>query len=284
MWEVVGAGGDKRPVLRWRVTIVFGAAILIWILVHQTAEAIFGPDYDRLRHILAAMATSALAVPLVVLARRRLDRRPWAGLALASPRTGWRPLLLGAGYYLVPAAIGTAGCLALGWTRIRWTEADPWAAAAGTLFSAALLVLLVFLFEALPEELIFRGYLYRNLVTVLPRWLANLAQAGLFTAFGVAIGAAPTIDRVLILFFFAWILGVFRAVTGNLWAPIGFHLAFQTCAQLVGPSWDVFTVSSLDVLQTVGLGAIPLIVAVVAIQLHRRRELRSALREPDLDT
>ncbi|AUH40317.1 hypothetical protein CXR04_08720 [Streptomyces sp. CMB-StM0423] len=46
----------------------------------------------------------------------------------------------------------------------------------------AMLLVLVFLYEALPEELVFRGYLQRNLHTELPAGQAVVVQGVLFIA------------------------------------------------------------------------------------------------------
>jgi len=79
-----------------RVAVVFLAAVLVWLLVVEGLGPFFGPAYsDRVGHAIRAVLTSALAVPLVALARRYLDRRPWGGLRLTSLRLGWRPLLWG---------------------------------------------------------------------------------------------------------------------------------------------------------------------------------------------
>ena len=60
-----------------------------------------------------------------------------------------------------------------------------------------------------------------------------LAQATLFTLWGAAIGAAGSVDRVVLFFTFSVALGILRVISGNLWATIGFHLAFQWVTQLV---------------------------------------------------
>ena len=86
----------RRPSLFLRVAVVFLAADLVWLLVVEGLGPFFGPAYsDRVGHAIRAVLTSALAVPLVALARRYLDRRPWGGLRLTSLRLGWRPLLWG---------------------------------------------------------------------------------------------------------------------------------------------------------------------------------------------
>ncbi|MEV4659412.1 CPBP family intramembrane glutamic endopeptidase [Micromonospora sp. NPDC049301] len=256
---------DARLALHWRILIVFAGTVLVWLFLYQ--GPLLGRDYDRPTHVARAVLTTLLVVPLVVVARRLLDRRPWTGLGLPSLRTGWRHLLLGMACWLVPAALGFALCLGFGWVEVsvRTSPADA-------LRVAALLVVLVFLYEALPEELVFRGYLHRNLATRLPAWQAVIGQAVLFTLFGFLVGAATSADRLLLFFVFALLLGGFRVATGDIWAGIGFHLAFQTVAQLFGDVGAVFDVAGADVLGVLALGALPFSLGWLAMsRLHRDR-------------
>jgi membrane protease YdiL (CAAX protease family) len=266
----------RRPRLIWRVAIVFAAATLIWLFIYWAGDVLFGPDYHRGRHLASAVAATALAVPMVVLAYRRLDRLPWPALRRGSPRTAVGLLLLGAAGYLLPAGVAVAVLVATGHLEVGLRAAPVEA-----VLSVLALLVLVFLYEALPEELVFRGYLYRNLATALPRWAAVLAQAALFTVFGLAVGAAASVDRIVLFFAFAVVQGAIRAVTDTLWVPIGFHLAFQTTEQIFGSSWDVFTVGDLALLQQLALGLVPLVLGVPAIQLLWRgragRRIRAAI-------
>jgi hypothetical protein len=269
---------ERRPRLIRRIAIVFTAATLIWLFVHRAGDALFGTDYDRGRHVASAVVVTALVVPMIVLAYRRLDRLPWPALRRGSPRTALGLLLLGAAGYLIPATVAVAALAATGGLEIGLR-----ASAAEAVLSVLSLVLLVFLYEALPEELVFRGYLYRNLATALPRWGAVLAQSALFALFGLAVGAAATVDRVVLFFVFAVVQGAIRAVTDTLLVPIGFHLAFQTTEQIFGSSWDVFTVGDLVLLQEVALGLVPLVLGVPVIQLLWRggagRRVRAAITQ-----
>jgi uncharacterized protein len=215
--------------LFWRVAVVFLAVTLVWLFVTQGLGSFFGPAYpDRVGHAVRAVLTSALVVPLIFLARRYLDRRSWEGLRFTSLRTGWRWLLFGMVFWLVAAGLGLVVTVVLGWTRISLGTPSV-----GILLLFLYLPVLVFLYEALPEELIFRGYLYRNLSARYARWVSVLAQATLFTLWGAAIAAAGSVDRVVLFFTFSVALGILRVISGNLWATIGFHLAFQWVTQLV---------------------------------------------------
>jgi len=271
---------DHRPPLAVRVALVVAAAIVIWLAVYATGR-FFGPAAeDRLGHALRAVLTTALVVPLVLIARRRLDRRPLAGLGLAPPGAAWRPFLAGAGFWLAAAGLGLAATLGLGWARI-----DRSPPTTGILLLALALPVLVFLYEALPEELIFRGYLYRNLADRLPRWVALLVQAALFTLFGWAIGAAGSLDRLILFFTFSLTLGLLRALTGSLWAPIGFHLAFQWVTQLTAQAVrdGVVRVSDQATLDLVVFWFFPIVLGGVALLLWSITRRRFAWGEREAD-
>lgn len=265
---------DSRPALPLRILIVFVAAVLLWLFVYHGTP--LGYDYDRLTHAARAVLTTVLVVPMVILARRLIDRRPWSGLGLPPLRTGWRHLLLGMGCWLIPAALGFALCLGFGWVEIELRTS-----VGGVLRVAALLVVLVFLYEALPEELVFRGYLQRNLLTRVRTWQAVGVQAVLFTLFGFLVGAAPTVDRIATFFVFALVLGVFRAATGDIWAGIGFHVAFQTVVQMFFGGGAVFEAAGVSTLQLVAFGGLPFGLGWLAIERIGKDRLDWRALEPD---
>jgi membrane protease YdiL (CAAX protease family) len=255
----------RRPPLAVRVVLVLVAAWLIWTFVIHGLAPLLGmdPHADRTGHAVRAVLTALLAVPVVLLARRYLDRRPLAGLGLEHPGRG---LALGAGLWVVLAALGTAVTLGLGWATVT-TGPFP----ASTALLALYLPVLVLLYEALPEELLFRGYLYRNLATAVPRWAAVVGQAALFALFGALVGAAGSVPRLLMFFGFGLVLGALRVVTGSVWAPIGFHLVFQYVAQYLGAAGrdGAVVVDGRENLELVALGLFPLglgwiVLAVVA--------------------
>lgn len=269
---------DSRLGLFWRIGIVFVGVTAIWLLMYNVTNVVFEPGYTRPSHVTSAVLATVLTVPLVVVARRYLDRRSLSGLGFPPFRTAWRSFFLGMGCYLLPASVGLGAVLALGWVELSLDTS-----VADLVFLLLSLAVLVFLYEALPEELVFRGYLYRNLSVSFPRWSAVGGQAVLFTLWGVAIGAAPTVDRVLIFFVIAAVLGAIRAITGDLWAPIGFHLAFQTVQQLFAGGWadQPFVVSDPGTLEMIAFGLVPLALAILILEVVMGEETDWHAREPD---
>lgn len=274
--------GDARVGLLWRIVIVFLAASFVWVMIVGGLNAFFGPAYsDRVGHAVRAILIFVLAVPLVVLARRYLDRRSLEELRVTSLRAGWRPLLFGMAFWLIAAGTGLAVTLALGWVRVF--VGTP---SAGVVLLALYLPLLVFLYEAFPEELVFRGYFYRNLTDRYTRWFAVVAQAALFTLFGAVIGAAGSVDRIILFFTFSIVLGLLRVITGSLWGSIGFHLAFQWVTQLNAAAIreGVVRIEGRSELELVAFWLFPIVLGSVALVAASVLRGRAGWREHHPDT
>ncbi|WP_159943548.1 MULTISPECIES: CPBP family intramembrane glutamic endopeptidase [unclassified Nocardiopsis] len=260
--------GRARPHLLVRVAVVMAATLLVWQVMGWISDRLPEGPQAGLRHWVNALTVFVLAVPVVWLARRYLDRRPWSGLLLAG--RGWAPpFLVGAASWLVPGLLGLTAVLLSG-----AVEAVPNRPAAEAAAVVAALVVLVLLFEAVPEELIFRGYLFRNLNTALPGWLTVLAQAALFTLFGLALwipsagwGVLP--ERLPLFFGMGVVLGCLRLVTGNVWACVGFHVAFQTVAQALLTGY-LFTIGGEEGLMMLAVFASPFVFAVPVAMLLTR--------------
>lgn len=224
----------ERPLIPLvpRLLIVAVGALVIWLGVAALGTALWDEEMSLSRHVVNALATVALAVVLVSAARRLLDRRPLVTLGLSVRPHALRDLLYGSLTWLLPAASGLAVALVAGWLRIEFGTALLEIAGA-----VLLLTVLVFVYEALPEELIFRGYIYSNLTTALAPGLAVLIQALLFAAFGTALwvvgsGWDVLTERFVLFLGLAAVTGCLRLIAGSVWSAMGFHLAFQVTMQL----------------------------------------------------
>ncbi|OLT29724.1 CAAX protease [Nocardiopsis sp. CNR-923] len=270
----------ERPHLFVRIAVVVVAAQLIWQLMGWLDGALFpGEELTTANHVVNALVVFVLAVPMVWAARRFLDRRPWGGLGLTGVREGWRPFLVGAAAWGLPGAAAIAVCLVLGWSSMG--AAAPWAELVPRI---ALLAVLVLVFEAVPEELIFRGYLFRNLNAAMPAWLAVLAQAALFALFGSTLwvlsqGWGVLVERLPLFLVMGIVLGCVRVVTGNVWACVGFHLVFQTVAQTLLNS-DYMQVQGVDAVTATAFLA-PFVFGVPTAMLLTPSAGRWRRREPD---
>jgi membrane protease YdiL (CAAX protease family) len=243
-----------------RLGIVFAAATIAMIMLTSLPRLVFGVppgEYDRTAHALRAVLTTLVLAGIALAACRWLDRRPVSELGIATGGT-WRKVALGAAAWLVPAALAYAACAALGLVRIDLVV-DP----AVLLTVVVTQLLLVLLLEALPEELVFRGYFFVNLSERLGQWSTILAQAALFALWALLIGAANDPGRFAMLFAVGFGLGYLRSVTGSIWPCVGFHLAFQTTAQLLsGTQVPIATVHNLAALEVLAYGILPFAVGV----------------------
>ncbi len=215
-----------------RVSVVVVGAVLGWLGIAWLGSRLWGEESSLLRHAASAVLAFAVAGVLVVGARRLRDRRPLRTLGLGGGGGAVRDLLLGALTWLLPAAVGFGVVTAAGWLRVEVAGS-----LAGVVGVVALLVVLVLVYEAVPEELLFRGYVHRNLTGALAPWLAVLVQSVLFTAFGTALWVATEgwgvlLDRSLLFLGMGVVTGCVRLISGSVWATVGWHLAFQVVMQL----------------------------------------------------
>ncbi|MEJ2547762.1 MAG: CPBP family intramembrane metalloprotease, partial [Gemmatimonadota bacterium] len=132
-----------------------------------------------------------------------------------------------------------------GWADVSVTDAEG--AWVGLLFS----VLTVLFFEALPEELAFRGYIYSNLNTRWSRWLAGAVAVALFVLLptvlvpiqehvlkmDVVVGGASglTPGYLITMAVFGSFVQYLRILTGTIWMGVGFHFAFVLLNRVIGP-------------------------------------------------
>lgn len=263
-----------------RIAAVWTAMLLIWLLLHSLRERVHGVGYTIPGHVQSAVLAALLAVSMVATARRWLDGGTLASMGLPlSPKAAVKPLAVGALSFLLPSALGLAIVLGLGWAGVT-----PLAAPGEILAFLPLLIVLVFLYEALPEELAFRGYIYRAAAERHPRIVAVVAQALLFGLWGAALWSihlgAPSFERLMLFTAIGFVLGLVRVVTGSVWATVGLHTAFQTVAQLLlNEERGHFTVTGTEAFQLVVLGIVPFALATTIAERVYRRQV--AWREPE---
>ena len=249
----------ERPAIGpfWlRALAITALAVLAWLLVDRVTRAIYGPGYSVESHQVRAVLTSAGVIVLVLL-YLLFEGRSWASRGIALTGRSWRPLTLGLAAALAGWAIASAVLVGTGLASVSLPVGIG-----GTLWQGVLLAMLVLLFEALPEELLFRGLLWSTLRERLPVWATIVTQALLFTLFGWAIGAAPSLDRLLVFVLFGLALGVLRWATDSVWGTIGFHLGAQFVAQAFsGEQWTAFTLDDPGRwYHDLAFGAVPFIV------------------------
>lgn len=183
-----------------------------------------------------------------------------AGIWLLRKRDGFTPrdighetkpkaakkFLLGMALIIVPLIITLVVAFITGWGGLKINGS-------GQVLSAMLFAfVLTFLTDALPEELLFRGYIYTNLNRKYSKIRSSLITILLFSClpvvsmliqkqllgYEVSIGGASTItpSYIITLIFFGAFVLYLRILTRSLWTGAGFHLVFVFMNQLMGPS------------------------------------------------
>lgn len=253
-----------------RVGTLWLAVVALWLVLGWLRNAVWGSGYAGYTlagHMMSAVLATLVTVPLVMAMQRVSGGARLEDIGLRFSIDAMRPFLVGAFAWLAPFVLGLGLCLVTGWASV-----SPTAGWGEILAFLPLLIVLVFLLEALPEELVFRGYIYDQLSSGMNRLWAVLIQAVLFSAWGgvlwiIALGGVP-MDRIVMFFFMGLVLGMVRVVTGSVWASIGLHVAFQTVAQLLlNETRGHFALAGTDMLQLVALGVVPFSLAVMISEM-----------------
>lgn len=137
--------------LSWwlRLLAVFAGAVVVWSLVEYVVSALLGSGYSRIGHIARAVGVLSGVAVLWMLALRWPSRRA-TDYGVRLDAAGWRAAGAGALWYVVPWAVASLVVLAA--TSVTVVLPQNWLVLAGQI--AGLLVLVV-LYEAIPEELVF---------------------------------------------------------------------------------------------------------------------------------
>ncbi|NJB72044.1 hypothetical protein GGR42_002535 [Saonia flava] len=107
-------------------------------------------------------------------------------------------------------------------------------------FTDLTLIILHFFIVALVEEVLFRGYILRNLMISFNKYIALFLSSGLFS---LMHGFNPNISQFSLmgLFLSGVLLGATYIFTKNLWFPIALHFSWNLFQSLLG-----FNVSGQD--------------------------------------
>lgn len=240
----------------WRIALAvlpLGAGLAILPALLPTARDLSDPSVLALR-IAAGVGLSALTFAVILLLVRVVDRGRMRAAGLTSARAGWCLAGWGALLWTVPAA-ATFGVLGLLGAPLTVTVPGPELAR-----TVLLLLLAVLVTEAMPEELVFRGYVTQVLGTVTRGWWVIVVQALLFTLFAGLLRQSWDPLGLSLFFMMGIGFGWLRLLTGSVWMSIGFHTTFQTGAQLV-LTHDALALAGGAVTAMLALGMAPFTVA-----------------------
>jgi membrane protease YdiL (CAAX protease family) len=226
-------GHDRRPRLIWRILAAwlgfFGCVLIIGLAV-QAATA-WLPQV--ISHAAAGLGVTVSALGVVFLLRRHADRRPWSGIGLTLGRTAIPHALSGVVLATAVTVVAAGATVQLGVADWGWsadaTTKLPEQGWASTIIMIAMSTLLV---QGFPEELVFRGYMFRNLGETLPLWATVATSSLIFGSMHVfSHGGATTLGErglyAVAMTGFGLMLAACRTVSGALWLGIGFHGGFD---------------------------------------------------------
>lgn len=220
---------DRRLKLTWRILLAWLGFFGCVLVIGTTVQAATGWPPPAISNTAAGLSVTASAIGLVFLLRRHVDRRPWSGIGLTLDRTTIPHLLFGIVLAATVATIAAVTTVLLGLADWGWSSAAATRTAghglAGTFIMIATSTLLV---QGFPEELVFRGYMFRNLGATLPLWATVVISSLIFGSMHVfsASGATTVGEHVLYAVAsigFGLVLATCRAVKGTLWLGLGFH-------------------------------------------------------------
>jgi membrane protease YdiL (CAAX protease family) len=222
--EIFRNHGEQHPL--WRVVLLAAGFLLGSLVLGIPALLLFPPPDDDPTAILnlesptfiaSAWAMLAAAAAVVYLLTRRMDRQEWQATGLWL-HPGWvREALSGV---LLGALMIAAVFVVLNASGIAGTTPGTQPA------RALLLGVVVLLPMALTEELLFRGYLLRNLAQAWGGRAALALSAAIFAIFHLSNPDRDALALVNIAVM-GVLMGYAYLQSGSLWFPFGLHFAWN---------------------------------------------------------
>ncbi|MFY0629456.1 MAG: CPBP family intramembrane metalloprotease [Flavobacteriaceae bacterium] len=196
------------------------------------------------KSIIQAIIFVGLVIPCIWLLRIYLDKGTPKTIGLGNFKHSISKFGLGMGLLIIPITITITCTTLFGWGEVHFNMDNS------ILSSFFIGFIITFLYEALPEELIFRGYIYSNLAIKYRRWVSALITIGLFAllpiilvqiqkhilGIEVQIGNSQSIQvsYIITMIIFGAFVQYLRMLTNSIWTGIGFHLMFVYVNWLIG--------------------------------------------------
>src|SRR5699024_3946379 len=147
-----------------RILVVLILGIIIWHFITYLSDILFGEEYSLINHFFTAIITTILSY-ILILSVLKFDNIAWRQLVQGTFIMNIFSFFLGLLLWAIPVSIVLFICVIFGWVEIKIHTNLNYLS-----MSILILFITVFLIEALPEEFIFRGYIYRYLNVVFPHW------------------------------------------------------------------------------------------------------------------
>jgi membrane protease YdiL (CAAX protease family) len=255
-------GQDRRLRLTWRMLAAWLGFFGCVLIVGMTVRAATAWLPSVISHAAAGVAITTSALGLVFLLRRHADRRPWFGIGLTLDRTAIPNLLFGVVLATVVTTVAAAATVHLGLADWSWSaDTTKDLAEHGLATTIIMIAMSTLLVQGFPEELVFRGYMFRNLGGALPLWATAVSSSLIFGSMHVfSHGGATTLGEHVLYAVTATGLGLMlaacRTLSGTLWIGIGFHGGYDAFnGRFMTVHQGVFTPALLIVLAVLIAGS-----------------------------
>jgi len=223
---------DGRLRAGWRILVFFVLLIGMSVVLQLGVRALRGglPRGSTLALALVAFA----ATVAVIVARRYLDRKGFVSLGLALDTTAVCDLLFGFGLsglmagaiFAIMAAAGLVENVAVQWGESARAAVDGSPEVVAMTAGTLLLLLLPTILTGWWEEIVFRGYLFQNMVEGMGLAMSVLVSCLIY---GVVHAANPNAgllsSSIIVGFGFLRLYGYLA--TKLLWLSIGMHIGWN---------------------------------------------------------
>lgn len=204
---------------RWKQAGLILLVFLALVLADAAAALLLRKSSLPPFAVLVALAIASIAMYLAAV--KRIERRVATEFSLrhALPEVGGGFL---GGVGLISGAIAILWMVGVyrpeGWGVSASVGHSAWQLAVGSMYYLAA--------AAIPEEILFRGLLFRMCSKIVGTWGALFVSAVAFGAVHSDAGA-PLAAQLSIMLSGGVVLGAAYAATGRLWLPIGLHWGFD---------------------------------------------------------
>ncbi|MFI7634650.1 lysostaphin resistance A-like protein [Nonomuraea sp. NPDC049400] len=210
----------------WAVLITI-AAMFAQVFLGALPTMLLFDESNPFYEPVGVVGITLASLGFVYLIRRFLGRQPWRGVGLTR---SWRaaPHLL-AGVLAGAVAVVAAGALSVAFGVATWAPDDV---VLPQLSALPLMIAILLLGQAFPEELLWRGHLFDTLSGRLSPRAVLIVTAVAFGAMHIfsKSGADTLAERLLYIVHAAGLgfaCGAARARTGTVWMAVGVHLGFH---------------------------------------------------------
>jgi membrane protease YdiL (CAAX protease family) len=225
--------------LRDSQRLVVALKVVVFAFLAIAGEVAFGQLFWQLMEprifVVSALSVFAAAAVANALALRIWERRNLLDIGFAWNSAAVRNLLVGLGGGIVAALIVVFGPVLEGAAEVTGTgQPIEWGSVG--------FVLVVLVFGAIGEEMLFHGYGFQVLMGALGP-VATILPVSVLFALAHAGNLHVTTMALLNTAFWGLLFGVAFWRSGDLWLPIGLHLGWNWALPLSGSNLSGFTMN-----------------------------------------